>query len=75
MAKRKQPAPPKNLPVPVQLIERRIYVMRGQKVMLDAALAELYQVQTKVFNQAVSRNRDRFPDDFMFQLSKQEPEN
>lgn len=63
------------LPVPVQLIERRIYVIRGLRVMLDADLAELYQVPTKAFNQAVNRNRDRFPEDFMFQLTKAELEN
>jgi hypothetical protein len=56
------------------LIERRIYLIRGHKVMLDADLAELYQVVTKVLNQAVRRNRERFPEDFMFQLSQQEAE-
>ena len=50
-----------HLPVPVELIERHIYVIRGQKVMLDSDLAELYQVPTKVLNQAVRRNSDRFP--------------
>ena len=63
------------LPVPVEMIERRIYLIRGQKVMLDSDLAELYQVPTKALNQAVRRNLDRFPDDFMFQLSKDELEN
>src|SRR5712672_3079451 len=58
--------------VPVELIERRIYLVRGHKVMLDSELAELYQVPTKVFNQAVSRNRNRFPEDFMFQLTVEE---
>ena len=61
--------------VPTEVIERRIYIIRRQKVMLDRDLAELYGVATKVFNQAVSRNRDRFPEDFMFQLDKQEFEN
>src|SRR5882672_10224390 len=61
-----------NALVPVELIERRIYLIRGQKVMLDSELAELYQVPTKVFNQAVSRNRNRFPEDFMFQLTLEE---
>jgi hypothetical protein len=56
-------------PVPVQLIERRIYLIRGHRVMLDSDLAELYGVSTKVFNQAVKRNRDRFPRDFMFQTT------
>mgnify|MGYP001003128490 CR=1 FL=1 len=53
-------------------LETRIYNMRGQKVMLDSELAELYSVETKVFNQAVSRNKDRFPDDFMFVLTWEE---
>ncbi len=57
------------------MIERRIYLVRGHKVMLDADLAELYQVPTKAFNQAVKRNRERFPTDFMFQLSKEELDN
>jgi hypothetical protein len=60
--------------VPVEMIERRIYFVREQKVMLDSELAELYQVPTKVFNQAVRRNRTRFPKDFMFQLSRDEDE-
>jgi ORF6N domain-containing protein len=60
--------------IPPQLIERRIYITRGQRVMLDADLAELYQVPTKALNQAVRRNLDRFPEDFMFQLSKREAE-
>lgn len=64
----------RQLPVPVAAIERRIYVVRGEKVMLDADLAELYGVETKVLNQAVRRNRDRFPEDFMFQLTKEEGE-
>jgi hypothetical protein len=54
------------------LIESRIWLIRGQKVMLDADLAELYQVTTGNLNLAVRRNEDRFPADFMFQLSKQE---
>ena len=53
-------------------IERRILLIRGQKVMLDRDLASLYGVPTKVFNQAVRRNMDRFPEDFMFQLTPQE---
>lgn len=55
--------------VPAESIERRIYLIRGLKVMLDRDLAELYQVPTKVFNQAVKRNKRRFPEDFMFRLS------
>ena len=62
----------KKLIAPVEQIEARIFVIRGQKVMLDADLAELYGVETKVLNQAVKRNLDRFPDDFMFQLSPEE---
>ena len=51
-------------------IEKAIYVIRGEKVMLDRDLAELYQVQTKALNQAARRNPERFPADFMFQLSE-----
>ena len=58
--------------VPVELIERRIYFIRGQKVMLDSDLAKLYQVQTKNLNKAVKRNPDRFPLDFMFNLTQRE---
>jgi len=53
-------------------IETKILLIRGQKVMLDADLAELYEVETKVLNQAVKRNIERFPDDFMFQLTAEE---
>jgi hypothetical protein len=53
-------------------IERAILLIRGQKVMLDFVLAELYGVQTKAFNQAVRRNINRFPEDFMFQLTEAE---
>jgi hypothetical protein len=56
-------------------IERRIYIVRGQKVLIDNDLALLYRVPTKVFNQAVRRNMARFPADFMFQLSSDETEN
>lgn len=52
-----------------QTIENKIYLIRGQKVMLDSDLAELYSITTKVFNQAVKRNLERFPEDFMFQLT------
>ena len=58
--------------VPVERIEKAILVLRGQKIMLDSDLAELYGVATKVLNQAVKRNRDRFPEDFMFQLTAEE---
>ena len=53
-----------------QAIENKIYIIRGQKVMLDRDLAELYGIETKVLNQAVKRNLDRFPMDFMFQLTE-----
>jgi len=56
-------------------IERRIFLIRGQKVMLSHDLAQLYGVETKALNRAVKRNADRFPDDFMFPLSKEEWKN
>ena len=55
--------------VPAEVVERRIYVIRETKVMLDSDLAGLYQVETKALNQAVRRNATRFPDDFRFQLT------
>jgi hypothetical protein len=58
--------------VPSRLIESRIYEFRGTKVMVDSDLAELYDVQTKALNQAVTRNSDRFPEDFMFRLTDEE---
>jgi len=61
--------------VPVERIERMIIIMRGQKVMLDSDLAELYGVETGVLNRAVKRNKERFPEDFMFQLTDEEWEN
>jgi len=54
--------------VPVELIEKKIYLIRGHKVMLDSDLAKLYGVATKVLLQAVKRNLKRFPEDFMFLL-------
>jgi len=57
---------------PVEKITSKIYLIRNEKVLIDADLAELYGVETKVLNQAVRRNSDRFPDDFMFQLSEEE---
>ena len=56
----------------LQLIQSKIYEIRGQKVMLDFDLAEMYEVETRVLNQAVKRNIERFPEDFMFQLTKEE---
>jgi phage regulator Rha-like protein len=58
--------------VPVERIERAILSIRGEKVMLDSDLAELYGVETKALNQAVKRNATRFPADFMFQLTQEE---
>ena len=58
--------------VPVEVIERRILLIRGHKVMLDSHLAELYEVPTRALNQAVKRNIDRFPEDFMFRLTTEE---
>lgn len=56
----------------IQSIQNRIYTIRGERVMLDYDLAELYEVGTRVLNQAVKRNSKRFPDDFMFQLTDYE---
>ena len=56
------------------VIQRKIYEIRGQRVILDRDLAALYQVETRVLNQAVKRNIERFPEDFMFQLTKEEVE-
>ena len=58
--------------VPVEVIERKIYLIRGGKVMLSSELAELYGVEPKVLIQAVKRNIERFPEDFIFQLTNQE---
>jgi len=58
--------------IPAERIERRILLLRGQKVMLDFELAELYGVEARTLNQAVKRNGDRFPKDFMFQLTEEE---
>ncbi len=62
----------KDLPVPSENLDRLIYEIRGQKVMLDADLAEVYGVETRVLVQAVKRNARRFPADFIFQLSETE---
>ena len=59
-------------PISVDNLKTKIYEFRGQKVMLDRDLAELYHVETKVLNQAVKRNIKRFPTDFMFQLNQDE---
>ena len=62
----------KKPPVPVRRIERAILIVRGDRVMLDEDLAELYGVTTGNLNKAVRRNLERFPDDFMFQLTREE---
>lgn len=58
-----------------RVIENKIYIIRGQKVMLDRDLAELYGVETKQLKRQVNRNEERFPEDFMFKLTKEEFEN
>jgi hypothetical protein len=58
--------------IPVERIEGSILLIRGQKVMLDRDLARLYGVETRVMNQAIRRNIDRFPEDFMFRLTREE---
>jgi len=63
------------LPVPVERIEQSIFLIQGQKVILDTDLALLYGVETKTLNRAVNRHKDRFPEDFMFRLNKEEFEN
>jgi hypothetical protein len=62
----------KSLIIPDEFVINKIYYIREQKVMLDSDLAELYGVETKVLNQAISRNFERFPSDFIFQLDEQE---
>jgi hypothetical protein len=71
----KDRTPTRQLSAPVQLIGRRIYLIRGRRVMFDSDIAELYKVETRALIQAVQRNHARFPDDFMFQLSKEELKN
>ena len=63
---------PNSIAGSVQLIERRIYLIRGHKVMIDVDLADLYEVATKRLNERVRRNRIRFPEDFMFRLTNTE---
>ncbi|MGD0012332.1 MAG: ORF6N domain-containing protein [Terriglobia bacterium] len=64
--------PDKQAIIPVERIEHAILLIRGQRVMLDADLARLYGVSTKRLNEQVKRNRDRLPEDFMFQLTPDE---
>ena len=72
MAKSKQSIKPL---LPDEKVISKIYVIREQKVMLDRDLAEMYGVETKMFNRQVKRNIERFPEDFMFQLTSEEFEN
>ena len=65
----------KGLMIPDELVMNKIYFIRGQKIMLDRDLAELYGVETKRLKEAVRRNIDRFPDDFMFEMTLEELEN
>ncbi|GAG13577.1 unnamed protein product, partial [marine sediment metagenome] len=62
----------KSVIIPIEQVEKTILLIRGQKVILDTDLAKLYGVTTKRLNEQVKRNRDRFPEDFMFQLTHQE---
>lgn len=61
--------------VPMEVVKSRIYLLRGQKVLLDRDLAEMYGVETRVLNQAVRRNITRFPEDFIFTLTRDEIRN
>lgn len=65
----------KEVSVPEEVLMSKIYMINNTKVMLDSDLADLYQVETKVLNQAVKRNGERFPDDFMFQLTREQWDN
>lgn len=58
--------------IPLEVVEKRIYLIRSEKVMLDYHIAELHEVSTKVLVQAVKRNLTRFPSDFLFQLTTEE---
>lgn len=66
------PNAPESSPVPMERVDRMILPIRGQRVILDADLAALYGVTTKAFNQAIKRNHERFPSDFMFRLTTDE---
>lgn len=71
----KKPSLKKEVTIPDEIVMNKIFIIREKKVMLDRDLAELFGVPTKVFNQAVTRNSKRFPEDFMFRLSKEEFKN
>jgi len=58
--------------IPTEQIDRRIFLVRGQKILLDRHLADLYGTTTRLVNQAVRRNRERFPEDFLFELTREE---
>ena len=60
------------LSIPDEIITNKIFLVRNKKVMLDSDLADLYQVETKRLNEQVKRNINRFPEDFMFQLTREE---
>src|SRR5580704_9704866 len=75
MAIKAKRARTRRTPVSLESIERRICIIRGEKVMIDGELAALYDVLTKNLNKAVRRNPTRFPPDFMFQLTEEETEN
>ncbi len=65
----------KEITIPDEIITSKIYLIRNQKVMLDNDLAELYQVETRRLNEKIKRNVERFPEDFMFRLTKEEWKN
>jgi len=65
----------KEITIPDEIITSKIYLIREQKVMVDSDLSELYQVQTKLLKRQVRRNIERFPEDFMFELTKEESDN
>ena len=69
------PKSAKILIIPDEMVMNKIYLIRGQKVMLDSDLSALYQVETRRLNEQVTRNKERFPEDFMFQLTVDEYEN
>lgn len=75
MPKKQSASPAPHLPMTPAIIERRIYLICGHKVMLSTDLVELYEVEPRALVQAVKRNRERFPEDFMFQLSAEEVAN
>ena len=60
--------------IPIEKVESKIYLIRGKRVMIDKDLAELYKVKSIALRQQVKRNRERFPNDFMFQLTSEEVE-